>query len=363
MSRDGGERTRRRFVNETLAALGAGATVGLAGCSGDNGSNSSPTEEEDGGIEVEDDESGDDGVETTTSPDVEHVGLNHWDTYVLAPSDNAGAMMVDSWSPSQFKQAFGVSPIEVSNLNHDDTPAYENVGFSPGDVPETFVQRWENSSYVSGVKIDQLPGTATGQSTASDLRGNGYEKVGEVGEFDIYSKTAAESVHAVSNDFHAFAANILDESTREGMTSQHRNYLEKVLQEDVEDNFELPEEVQLLREALGPRDTFNVVNSEGYEHASPNDKMVGAMTEEYQPSYGATSVDVDEGLKYGAWVFQDSDLAQNVYDRLMSNRVRNNWQNLEVEGRILTAAGQINMESRIENSNFAAEDMTSLPQI
>lgn len=362
MSRNGRDRTRREFVNETLAALGVGATVGLAGCSGDDGSSSSTPDGDDEGVDVEESDGPTDEPDTAESPDVEHVELDYWGQYVLSPTNNNDAIMFDAWSPSQFQNFFGLTPTQISQLGLDDTPAYENVSFSKQQVPETSLHRRETSSYVSGVKIDQLPGGQSVEDVSSSLRESDYEEVGEVGEFRVYSKPAAESVHAVTDDYHAFAANIFEESTKEAMTSQHRAYLEEVLEEKNENNFDLPEEIGLLTEVLGPKDTLTIVNLEGYSNAASDDKMIGAMGGDYQPSYGATSVDLEEGLKYGAWTLEDEDLAQNTYDRLMNDSVRNEWQNLDVDGRVLTAVGPIDMESRIRNSKHLDDDMTCLPQ-
>lgn len=359
----------RRYLLQTLGTAGA---AGLAGCGGGGnggsgaGGGSSPTGTS--GVSGQDDEvpSGDGSdAETTEVDSVEHVDLGHWPReYLLSSGEDYEITLFDSWSPQQVKEETGTIPLEVSYLENP----YHQLNFSPEEVPETFLQLWNDGDYWASAKVDQLLGSTSGEDVKQSLEENDYEQINEIGNFGVYSKDASETVHAVSSDRHAIAANITQDRTEDASQSQLEDYLEDVLRQKADGHAEEPEEIAELREALGPKDTFGAANQIGGNNFLYEDKFVynSELGDGYQPTHGATSVDVEEGQKYRAWLFEEEDIAEEVKTTLLNDDKQhyNDWEEISVDGRIMQAEGQIDLGSQIENSkHIENQGLLVSPQI
>lgn len=338
--------SRRRLL-QTLGTVGA---AGLAGCGGEGGSGEGSTSTD--GSDFTETESTDTSSQTETSvEDVEHVDLSYWPQEFLLTGEGYEGMMFDSWSPQQIRAESGESPLEVSYLENP----YQDLNFAPEEVPETFLQVWNEGDYWASAKVDQLPGGISSDGVKQSLESNGYEKVNEIGEFGVYSIDGTKKVHAVSPEHHVIAANITKTKSFDASQSQLRDYLEDVLRDNVNGESGEPSEIAQLREALGPKDTFGAVNQPGVNNFAVNSGVFvyhSELGKGYQPTHGAASVDVEEGTKYGAWLFEEEDIAEEVKTTLRNDnkKVYNDWEDISRDGRIMRATGQIDLDSHIENS-------------
>lgn len=353
MSDQGGDGYTRRYLLQTL---GAGAAAGLAGCSGggNNGSEPASTPQPENDTETT--------STPTPDPEVEHVDLDSWNNYILDASENPGQYVVGSWSPQQIDEAVGTVPLAVSYV---DNP-HQALNFEPGEVPETFVQLYDGTDKITTAKVNQLPGGIEAEDVKQSLTDNGYTKASEESGFDIYTGDG-NIVHAVAEDRHAMAAHIFNAG--EDTSEFNQTYLESVLSHR---EGEPAQEIQELQEALGPKDTFGVVGSESYESVTLSPFVISHsdFPQEYQPEYAATSVDVGDDTKHGAYIFDDESTAAASAGGLqqMGEEYHNGWRNVTQEGRIIKAEGEASLESLIENGghldfNRGARAMLINPEI
>jgi len=88
--------------------------------------------------------------------------------------------------------------------------------------------------------------------------------------------------------------------------------------------------------AIQLRDTFGMLDQVSKED---NFDYIHGLSESSQPSVGATTLGIDEGAKYSAWVFEDEQLATSVRNYLQNEGLRNGYETVETDGRVLKAVG------------------------
>jgi len=308
----------RRYVLQTLGALGTG---GLAGCLGGDSSDSSE--------DLEDGTETDSTPEETSTPEPdyslpesEHVNPVDMATeWMIFPDDQGDDLEAVAMSPSKLSENYDASFTE--DIGADDK--YGMFEFSHFDIPETYVQRamepWE-----SLYKVDQLPGNVSEGDVTQQLENAGYSKQHERGDFEVYRGEGG--FHAVGNDRHVV---VLEGDV--ASISQQRDLMFRVLEETNENRYKIPEAMQRGLEQIDGRDSLTLMKGPGYV------PMPSADTNTHQPNIGMSSVDFEEGTKYGAWPFEDKQSAENALTLLQNNEVRDGYSNLELDNKTVTASG------------------------
>jgi len=322
----------RRYVLQTLGALGTG---GLAGCLGGDSSDSSEDPED--GTET------DSTPEETSTPEPdyslpesEHVNPVDMATeWMIFPDDQGDDLEAVALSPSKLSENYDASFTE--DLGADDK--YGMFEFSHFDIPETYVQKavepWD-----SLFKVDQLPGNISEEDVAQQLEDAGYSKQHERGEFEVYR--GDDGFRAVGGDRHVVVLGSSNAST-----SQQRDLMFRVLEETNENRYKIPETMQRGFEELDIQDSLTVRKNPGYV------PMPSTGTTSHQPDIGMSSVNFQEGEKYGAWPFQDRQSAENALTLLQNNEVRDGYSNLELENDTVTASGgDYNLHEEMNSGGF-----------
>ncbi|AOV95400.1 hypothetical protein AQV86_05800 [Nanohaloarchaea archaeon SG9] len=321
----------RRYVLQTLGALGTG---GLAGCLGGDSSDSSEDPED--GTETDSTPEDTSTPEPDYSlPESEHVNPVDMATeWMIFPDDQGDDLEAVAMSPSKLSENYDASFSE--DIGADDE--YGMFEFSHFDIPETYVQKamepWE-----SLYKVDQLPGNVSEEDVAQQLEDAGYSKQHERGDFEVYRGEGG--FHAVGNDRHVV---VLEGDI--ASISQQRDLMFRVLEETNENRYQISELISQGFEALNVGDSLTVQKGPGGVYMPSTD------TSNHQPQLGISSVDFSEGEKFGAWPFEDRQTADNALTLLENKDVRYGYDQLELQGNTVTASGGNYEFNEMNNGGF-----------
>lgn len=311
MSSDG-DGVTRRYMLQTLGATGAAAVAGCMGGGGDEpDSEETPVDEEEDSTPVQ----------TTEEPDYELPESEHVDTadffkewMLLPPGDEFAAA---SYSPSKLNEQYDTTLLSVIGQEHN----YDIFDFSEADIPEAFVEE-DQGDYKPTLKVDQLPGGVSEEDVIQQLQDAGYSKDRQIGGFEVY--TGEGEPRAVGKGRH-----ILGWVSGSAPNQAIHNYMNSVLEQETEDQLKPGPETKAVVDALNIQDSLTI--QKGIGTSMP-------INRNYQPELGATSVNFEEGTKYGAWVFEDEETAETAYSMLEPDDSFSNFENIERNGRFITAS-------------------------
>ena len=333
---------RRRYLLRTLGAVGAGA---LAGCAGDNGSDGS---EPGSGEDEETDANSTPGETSTPKPDYslpesEHVSPVDMATeWMIFPDDQGDDLEAVALSPSKLSENYDASFTEDIGAHHK----YRVFEFSHSDIPETYVQKaiqpWD-----SELKVDQLPNNVSEDDVTKQLADAGYSMQHQRGDFEVYRGDG--DFHAVGEDRHI---TILGGSS--ASTSQMRDLMFRVIEETNENRYELPDTIQEGLESIDSRDSITINKTPGIAY------MPSVDSSSIQPELAISSVDFEEGKKYGAWPFEDRQSAENAVTILESQDLRDGYNNPRQNGKTVVASGA---DYQLDEMNFSSWLNFSDPRI
>lgn len=320
MSSEGGNGVTRRYMLQALGATGTGVLAGCMG--GDDGSSS------DGGTPTE--ENNTTPVQTTESnpyelPESEHIEPDDFmlGWMLLPPGDTLAAA---TYSPSQASEQYGTTYAEVFGLDG----LYDAFDFHENDVPETFLQEKDNQWH-SVMKVDQLPKNVTEEDIVQQLQDAGYHKEKEMGDFEVY-RGGNEGPRAVGQDMH-----IASHPVGTGDDDSAMTYMDYFLSQRVEDDLQPGNDTTAVIDALNVQDSITL-RVDDVSH------MVQGIQGSRQPEIGATSVNMETGDKYGAWVFEDEQTADIVHEIKKDEDLMAYFEEISQEGRVITGQGSYNGE-------------------
>jgi hypothetical protein len=330
----------RRYMLQTLGTVGA---AGLAGCGGNGGSGagggSSPTGTSDvSGEDEGDDPSGDGSDPETTEANNTAEQIPPEDFIAAWMQSTDEPIQTNSFSPAKVDKKYGQTRTE----NVQGHVAYEDLNYSPEDVPQAFVQEFLDP-VLSAVKVDRLPADVESGDVASTLEENGYENVQDMDEFSVYRNLSSDAVYAIGDSEVVIGVNYRNPA-REAEVSQHEEDVKDAVEQRVEGDISWTEEI---------RDAFGALEDTGeslaiQEKGISGGKLVEDLDERYQPEVGILSVDLEEETKYGAWIFEDQNTAEWVYRDLEEGGTRYGWQSIERDENVITATGQPKIKQNLE---------------
>jgi hypothetical protein len=241
--------------------------------------------------------------------------------------DNHGEeLQAVAYSPSKLADNFDRAFID--DLGRRGLENYSPFEFSHSDIPESFVQEaltpWE-----SEYKIDQLPNNISEEDVAEQLQDAGYDKVGEKGDFAIYSD--GSQPHAIGGDRHIM---IFPGGGVSG--SKAERLMDRLIKEGNQDAYEVPEAIRDGLDALDVGDSLTIENTlefAGYTQSTGSESL--------QPEYGLGSVDFETKIKTGAWPFQSESQAERAASILSrkEGELMDGYQDVGRQGRVVTASG------------------------
>ena len=317
MSSDG-EGVTRRYVLQTLGATGAGA---IAGCLGGGSDDSEDTEKD-----TETDTTPEDT--STPEPDYslpesEHVNPVDMATeWMIFPDDQGDYLQAVALSPSKLSENYDASFSE--DIGADDK--YGMFEFSHSDIPETYVQK-AMEPWQSLYKVDQLPNSVSEEDVAQQLEEAGYSRQHERGEFEVYR--GDDGFHAVGNDRHIV---VLEGDI--ASISEQRDLMFRVLEETNENRYQIPQIMQNGLENINVQDSLTMLKRGDMAY------MPSTETNSHQPEMAMSSVNFENGTKYGSWPFESSQSAENALTLLQAqDSLRDNYSNVELNDRTVTASG------------------------
>lgn len=322
-----GDTATRRYVLQTLGAVGA---AGLAGCSGSDNSTSSP-DSSSGGSDPEpeaDSEPVEDEEPDYSLPESEHADITEMATnWMILGDDNGQDLQAVAYSPSKLAENYDKA--FVDNLERYDVSTYSPFEFSKTDVPESFVQK-AGTPWNSHYKVDQFPDNVTEDDLASQLQDAGFEKVDEGGDFEVY--TDGTTPHAVGEERHVV---VLPGQTASG--GETEILMSRVIKENNQDRYDVPDIIRDGIEALEVEDSLTVQNT----LAGGMEYMPSTESGSLQPEYGLASVDFEDGIKFGAWPFKSESTAEQAANVLsnLEGELRDGYENVGRQGRVVTASG------------------------
>jgi len=331
-----------------LKTLGATTIAGLAGCTGgDNneggGSGETPTPEP-----------------TTPEPtteearDIQEIPLQEFTALWLQETDDDVALFVSAFHPPKVYNQLN----ETVTENEYGAVAYEPLNYAPRSVPRTVIQ-YTTEPEVSAVKVDQLPATVSGDDVASALTEAGFESESPEGpteddrDYAIYRNPSEDAVYAVSSDRVVIGVNYSN-SARSASNDLHHQDVETILEARAGSESGLTNDMEAALAALDIQDAISL-----WEYNSDNADLVQQLDPQYQPTIGATSVDLEEEIQYGAWKFDSENLAEWVHADLEEGGAWYEWERIERDGDVITAAGESQAQQQL-NGN---EMYLALPKI
>ena len=325
---------RRRYLLRTLGAVGAGA---LAGCAGDDGSSEPDSSEDD-----EATENNSTPEETATPepdyslPESEHTNPVDMATeWMIFPDDQGDELQAVGLSPSALDENYDTSFAE--DIGADEK--YDVFEFNHTDIPETYVQHADDP-WDSRFKVDQLPNNVSEEDVVQQLEDSGYTKQHQRGDFEVYA--GEDGFHAVGNDRHIV---VLQSST--ASSSKQRDLMFRVLEESNDNRYEIPETMQNGLDKIDVQDSLTMFKAPHLAY------MTSTGTTSHQPEMAISSVDFEEGKKYGAWPFQDGQSAESAVSLLNAEEnLRYGFSDVELDGRTVTASDANYDLNEMNNGNW-----------
>lgn len=338
-----------------LQTLGATAgAAGLAGCGGTGGGTSGGgSGGESSDVEGEDNPATESSTEESSKniPDISPKDFAA--AWTQVPEDGRVPVDISSFSPDQVKDITDQTKMHGLFAKS----SYDDINYSPEDVPQTFIQYFSGPSTdvrsSSSVKVDQLSEDVTYDQVISSLEDEGYEQVEEQGEFSVYRNLSSDTVYGVGPGTVVMGTNYLN-SNESATNSTHRADVISALEHRKEGEVDFTEDMKEAIGSLDVRDSLEVITNQ--------ERIDLVQAEEiYQPKVGASSVDLEEETKYGAWVFDDEEIAEEVYNYLSEGGTRSyGWERIDRDGRVVTAGGEARLN---ETLGTAAITGLSLPFI
>lgn len=331
--------TRRYLLQTGAAAL----ATGLAGCAGGNGSDGSDDSDEEDSSDVDSTpEQTTDSEPDYSLPESEHANPVDMATeWMIFPDDQGDDLEAVALSPSAMDENYDASFSE--DIGADEK--YEVFEFNHTDIPETYVQKaiepWE-----SKFKVDQLPNNVSEEDVVQQLEDSGYSMRHQRGDFEIYA--GEDGFHAVGNDRHIV---VLEGDV--ASTSQQRDLMFRVIEETNENTYELPETMENGLNAINEQDSLSISMMPNIAY------MISTGTRSNQPPLAITSVNFDDGEKYGAWPFEDAQKAENALRLLEGSEeeLNDGFENTSREGKTVTASGgEYGLSQMNYGSNLAFSD-------
>lgn len=329
MSRNDEPVTRRNALG-LLAGTGA---IGLAGCMGGSS---------DGG-------QSDTAEQTRTSEPTATPTEEPEQTFERADLDSKrflsrwihstdDILLAASFRPSRLVAEYGES---VTQYSYGDP--YGPLQFGPEDIPESFVQSQKNPAY-STVKVDQLPSEVSYEQVIDTLRDQDFGVDKQVGDYHIYRTPSANKVYALAPGRMATGLNFAVED--ETMNDQHVNHVTRAIEEH-DSEAVVTDDIRRVIDSLEGDDFVELWGGTG-----SGSQMIGQLDDQYQPEAGGVGVDLDNGIKYGAWAFKDENLADWVYADLQEGGTRSEygWERIDKDGQVITAQGAPQIGQRLHTS-------------
>lgn len=325
--------TRRYLLQTGAAAL----ATGLAGCSGGNNSDGSDETDEENSSDV------DTTPEETTEPEPdyslpesEHANPVDMATeWMIFPDDQGDELQAVALSPSALDENYDTSFAE--DIGADEK--YEVFEFNHTDIPETYVQHADDP-WDSRFKVDQLPSNVSEEDVVQQLEDSGYTMQHRRGDFEVYA--GEDGFHAVGNDRHIV---VLQSST--ASTSKQRDLMFRVLEESNDNRYEIPETMQNGLDKIDVQDSLTMFKAPHLAY------MTSTGTTSHQPEIALSSVDFEEGKKYGAWPFQDEQSAESAVSLLNAEEnLRYGFSDVELDGRTVTASDANYDLNEMNNGNW-----------
>jgi len=351
--------SRRRLLN----LFGATIAAGLAGCSGlggDSGNGSTPVDRTDERPEDTPEEENTPEDTTTSEAKAEHVPTGQLaEEWLQDPPQGdkyPNVVIFDSYSPSRLHNAIGMT---LEGMTAAES-AYDRLpGFSPQDIPETFYQL---TTLPSTIKVDQLPGHISVGRMGEILHEGGYAEVSSVGNFDVYARSGDQSAHAVGEGRFVSSMNMFTPVHRTGAES-HRNDLEQALRRYSDDS--MSNNFEQLKDVLGPKDSFGGIENQNLDLVpswTGDGQLIGSL-EGPRPEYAGISVDIEEGKKYGAWIFESTEQARELSETLNSGAadVRSGWKDFDYQRNVMTAEADTAIEERMRSQEAYSEAFIAQP--
>ena len=324
----------RRYLLQTGAATLA---AGLAGCSGGNNSDGSDEADEENSSDV------DTTPEETTEPEPdyslpesEHANPVDMATeWMLYPDDGGEELQAVALSPSALDEHYDKSFTRDIGAHEK----YSPFEFHHTDIPETYVQH-VNDPWDSRFKVDQLPKNVTKAGLGHQLKDAGYEFREEKGDFDVYE--GEDGLHAIGDDRHIV---VLQSST--ASTSKQRDLMSRILEQKNEDDYQPSETMQNGLDKIDVQDSLTMFKAPHLAY------MTSTGTTSHQPEMAISSVDFEEGKKYGAWPFQDEQSAESAVSLLNAEEnPRYGFSDVELDEKTVTASDANYDLNEMNNGNW-----------
>jgi hypothetical protein len=316
--------TRRYLLQTGAAAL----ATGLAGCAGGNGSDSSDDSDEENNSDV--DTTPEETAEPEPDyslPESEHANPVDMATeWMIFPDDQGDDLEAVALSPSKLTENYDASFSE--DIGADEK--YEVFEFNHTDIPETYVQK-AIEPWGSKFKVDQLPNNVSEEDVVQQLEDSGYTMQHRRGDFEVYA--GEDGFHAVGNDRHIVVLEGANVST-----SQQRDLMFRVIEETNENRYQVPEIMKNGLDSLDVQDSLSLFKGPNVAY------MPSTGSNSIQPEMAISSVDFEEGEKYGSWPFQDRDIADTAVATLEGDDLRDNFSNVEqVDNTVIASEGDYNL--------------------
>ena len=326
MSQEGGRINRR----EVVRAVGAAGIAGLAGCSSSGIGEDEPTETFD---------SPEPAPEPTATPEgreVQNISVEEFAAIWLTKIDPDDNVLASSFSP---KQLYTNTSETITESSYGKV-AYEDLPYSPEEVPQTFIRDLTIPVH-SGIKIDQLPATTSSAEVSSALAENNYEHDQDVAGYSVYRNPASDAVYGVGSGRAVIGVNY-NEPARHARNSQHKKDVVARIEERSEADSGFTTSMDDAIAALEIHDSLGI-----WEYDSDDADLVDDLNPRYQPDVGVTSVDFEAEIQYGAWAFEDENLAQWVHADLQEGGSIYEWERITQSGNVITAAGEARVKHNI----------------
>lgn len=332
MSRNGVPVTRR----DALRLLAGAGTVSLAGCTDSSGTGGGGDSESSSTTEL----TATDRTARPTEQTFERAELDSREflSQWIHSTEQDDVLLAASFRPSRLVDEYGES---VTEYSYGDP--YEPLQFSPEDVPASFVQSKNEPAY-STVKVDQLPPDVSFEHVLANLREQDFEVDREVGDYHIYRTPSANMVYALAPGRMITGLNF--DVEEETMNAQHTDHVVNAI-EEYDSETVVTADIERVLGSLGGEDFIELWGGTG-----DGAQMVGRLADRYQPGAGGVGIDLDSGIKYGAWAFEDENIAEEVYEGLqeVGTRSEYGWERIDRSGQVITAQGAPQIEQRLHDS-------------